>query len=436
MQNRQENKEVEQYLKGFVSERLEKCKLFIKVFGKGFAKRQLDINSNKLYTNEFSTAYNGYLDIDDNSITLCSEKLDSKLLTIEEVKSNDKIIATAMHEMIHQILMKSLLECKDNDFSYASGLLEIYNNKSEVGRGGNEGLVNWMCEKAGVKTFSYISLTKFIYEIELAIGSRRTMTLAKGNIKDNIAKLFHMKPSECNSFLGIMDKVYYLQSLRSDTDDILDILTNLQANMNSSDISEEEEKSIDEQYLMLDDNEEYQQAINSNEYKEMLLQENRVDNIESRVYFFREKISSFNKDIIAYKTLFKNTLYEKYFRKDFEKLMTMQSVPHRQMERFTRLYELVSTDAVNQDSLIYKFQTEYQTFKNKEISYNFFEKILSKLRGNSKKKLNSSLNEEKDNNDMSHETFTQHLRDLSQYGDVPKTSLNSKIIRDKDIRQL
>lgn len=159
------NPEVKEYLIKFVIDTLENCDLFVKTFGSGFAESRLNDNLREVYTNEKSSTSSGYYDFADKSITLCESGVDDKLLAPEDIDSSENKKATILHEAIHAILRKLKEECEEIGVVDVTGIMESYKDDSELGRGLNEGLTNWIVEKAGLKPNGYETLTNVTYKI-------------------------------------------------------------------------------------------------------------------------------------------------------------------------------------------------------------------------------------------------------------------------------
>ena len=142
-----ENKAVKEYLIKFVLNDLDNCPLFKRVFGKNFARENLELNLERVYTNEFSLIRSGYMDEEDLSITICTNKENDTILSIDDIEKRPNLKATIMHEALHAILSKSKMFCRRNKIKAGTGILECYENGKELGRGLNEGLTNWITEK-------------------------------------------------------------------------------------------------------------------------------------------------------------------------------------------------------------------------------------------------------------------------------------------------
>lgn len=79
-----ENKEVEQYIKKDIASILESCEIFTKVYGKGFAKKRLNQNLKKVYTNQFDSVLGGYLNSTKGELIICTKNTNDSTL-IEKV---------------------------------------------------------------------------------------------------------------------------------------------------------------------------------------------------------------------------------------------------------------------------------------------------------------------------------------------------------------
>ena len=208
---RVENEEVKEYITQFAIDKLEACDLFVEVFGKGFAKKRLDINLDKVYTNEVSEDRGGYYDLGDSSVTICDSKPRERKLSVRDIKNVISLQEVSLHELVHAILRRTRGECKKFKIVRGTGMNEDYPNGSELGRGLNEGLTNWICKMAGVNTRSYKKLTSFIEILAGEIGEKNVMELGKGNIKKRAPKLLGMKQEEAMQVIALADAICNLE---------------------------------------------------------------------------------------------------------------------------------------------------------------------------------------------------------------------------------
>lgn len=200
-----ENEEIRQYLIDFVEKTLNECKAFTRVYGEHFARKRLEINLKKVYTDISSNnVNNAFYDIENLCITFHS----AKILTIADIENNKKLKHLKLHEAIHAIFRRTKEECQDFGIEDGTGIVEFYKDNQELGRGLNEGLTDWICQKAGYGGTHYIHETNIIKILELAIGEDAVMRLANGDIKGNIAQLLKMNKLECLQIIALVDKIY------------------------------------------------------------------------------------------------------------------------------------------------------------------------------------------------------------------------------------
>lgn len=204
-----ENQEIKQYLIDFVEKTLNECESFTKVYGKDFVRKRLEINLEKVYTDiSSSNANTGLYDMENSCITIFSSNNSTKPLTIADIESNKKLQHMILHESIHVIFRRIKEECLAFGIEDGTGMLEFYNNGQELGRGFNEGLTEWICQKAGYGEQSYESEKNIIKILELAIGEDAVMQLAKGDVRGNVAQLLKMNKVECLKTIALVDDIH------------------------------------------------------------------------------------------------------------------------------------------------------------------------------------------------------------------------------------
>ena len=204
-----ENQEIRQYLINFVEKTLNGCETFSKVYGKDFVRKRLEKNLEKVYTDISSSNSNTALyDMDNSCITIFSVNNSVKSLTVADIENNKKLKHLILHESIHAIFRRTKEECQEFGIEDGTGILEFYNNGQELGRGFNEGLTEWICQKAGYGEQSYDSEKNIIKILELAIWEEAVMRLAKGDIRGNVAKILQMKKVECLQLMALVDNIY------------------------------------------------------------------------------------------------------------------------------------------------------------------------------------------------------------------------------------
>ncbi len=335
---KQRNLEVEEYLRSFIVERLENTEAFVNTFGKDFARKRLTLNLSAVYTNEEMTNYSGYQSMEDHSITLCYEGENGSLLSDKDIQDNDIIKATALHEGVHSILEKLKRECRKLKIKSGSGVLETYKNEEELGRGFNEGLTNWIVEKAGIKTNSYKYLTSVVNQIELAIGQEETMAIGKGNIKDNVCKRLKMSKKECKEFLAELDYIYVLEKRVNELDYITEVLKNF-----GSDIPEEqfptEEERQNEKLLRVKRFVEVMQKIkNDKEYQNYLNENGLDDSLDTSIDYYDSKTEDIiQQELIPERIMVRDIVFEKYFRKEFEEITEKEEITQEELEKYVNL---------------------------------------------------------------------------------------------------
>ncbi len=87
-----------------------------------------------------------------------------------------------------QFLKEPKKNVKKNNIEDGTGVLEFYNNRQELGRGFNEGLTEWICQKAGYGEKSYPAEKDIIKILELALGEETVMKFCKGDIREMLLK--------------------------------------------------------------------------------------------------------------------------------------------------------------------------------------------------------------------------------------------------------
>lgn len=84
----------------------------------------------------------------------------------------------------------------------------MYSDGRQLGIGLNEGLTEWICQKAGYGCVSYIAEYNIVRLFELAIGEENIMKLAQGNINGNAERLLGLKKDEYEYVLSLIDKIH------------------------------------------------------------------------------------------------------------------------------------------------------------------------------------------------------------------------------------
>lgn len=364
---RVENEAVQAYLIESVTQDLKNCKLFTKTFGKNFVRVRLSRNLDKLYTNINIEGKLGYYDTNANSITLCASGKNGALLSVQDIEGNENLETTVLHEAIHAILKKSDKECKRSKIVSGTGILETYQSKRnhylyiQLGRGLNEGLTNWICEKAGKKVTSYEILTNLARQLEIAIGPEKTMKICKGNIKKNVASLLNMTQRECSLFLAKADEIYTQREEIKELNHIAEILTFFTREDQITDDFEKFQK-MQEKYRNLDNIEFYNNLEKNVDYN-LFLFENKLENsLKSKLRFCKylgtEKIAK----VSELRVNLESVIFNKYLQKDFEELIRSDNVDEKQYERFNKFLSLIEKDEKQQGESI-EFQRRFSDKK-------------------------------------------------------------------------
>lgn len=204
-----ENEEIRQYLIDFVVKTLSECDAFSKVYGKEFIEGQLNKNVEKVITDVFSKrkvkgAYNPTI----KAIILLSENENSPPMTIQDIEGNRILKHNILHEALHAIFELNKEEHENKGLKYGTGLDEVYLDGKQVGIGINEGLTEWICQKAGYGCVSYFTECNIVRLLELAIGEENVMRLAQGNINGSAEQLLGLERDEYLYVLSLIDRIH------------------------------------------------------------------------------------------------------------------------------------------------------------------------------------------------------------------------------------
>lgn len=350
-----ENKAVKEYLIKFVLNDLDNCPLFKRVFGKNFARENLELNLERVYTNEFSLIRSGYMDEEDLSITICTNKENDTILSIDDIEKRPNLKATIMHEALHAILSKSKMFCRRNKIKAGTGILECYENGKELGRGLNEGLTNWITEKTGNPIYSYKELTRYIKMIELARGEEKVMKMARGNISRNVIDQLGMKKSEALSFLSLTDEIYSLGDTIVNAEAIIRLL-----NMKDDKNARRE----------LDENEYYNAIINIIRYKQSLKGNNSNVDTMTQIEYFEDTIEKTEEELRRKDAKLVGIIYEKYFKKELERLENKKDISITD--------DLEPYDYISRNKLDFPGMEDFKE-KYDKIDSKYFQKILEEV---------------------------------------------------------
>lgn len=376
MNEKIENEELRPYVYAYIIKKLESCDLFVKTFGKNFAKKRLDLNFSNLYTNEKKRNIAGYYSSDDLSITLCKTGKDGKMLSIEDLETDSDLRQTILHEGVHSVLRVIKLDCTKRKIKSGTGILEFYENNTELGRGLNEGLTNWICEKSGLTTQSYPILTNFVKQIELGIGPRKTMQLAKGDIKKNVSKNLGMDERRCREFLGLADEIYTLGRQKDDLNFIISTL--------SMELHE------DGTYMLFNESlEEDMDAVrklpmfanvesNSDYLAYAYWHQKDHRKLETKLAYFKEIRTNINTKIKNTRGEIESKIFTKYFKRDFIEMKSMPKILDSDYKKYLKLSNLMQEYEDDDSKSAAWFKSEMKNIKVryfKEISERLTEEI-------------------------------------------------------------
>jgi len=321
-----ENLEVKEFIIDYASSNLDGCSLFSDTFGEGFAKKRLSKNIKKVYTNAKSQNRAGICDIDKESITIYKGEEEGLILTVEDVKSDKELSETSGHEAVHAVLRRTQKECEEQNIKMGTGMLEIYHDGTELGRGLNEGLTNWIWGKTGNKTTTYHILTGRIELLELAIGQENVMQFGKGNIRQNIADKLKMTEIDTVNIIGIGDDIYRYERRKEQLKRIIAALKNRTRD-------DEPSKFLDKQELMQELSGDY------GAYFTLLHQNEAPINgtIEDQINYFLNLSSYQDKFLQKYMAEFNEIVVSKYFTHEMENLRSVSGIGLKTMERLDRI---------------------------------------------------------------------------------------------------
>ena len=272
--------EIKEYLEKFVEEKLSNNELFIKTYGKNFVNKRLSKNLDKVYIDKARNDIAGCFRMQDKSITLYlleDEAVDVKKI-IEKIDDNQFLKFVILHEAIHAIFCKSELEKKLQGIKYGTGIMEIQNDGTCVGKGINEGLTNWICEKSGVKAESYRVTTDCTRRLEEVIGEENMMKMARGHIKRNVSKQLGIDEENCVSLLSIFDQIIGAEKIYDQLMNIKNILIIYKDYQN---LSEKDQKMVEKEYRKIKEDSLYKVIL---EFKDKQLQDGSFIDIEIECY--------------------------------------------------------------------------------------------------------------------------------------------------------
>ena len=375
MEKSRENPSLKPYIEQFIIETLENCELFVKEFGKGFAKESLKNNFKTLLTEGSDSRAAGQYSLSDaKSITLFSKGKNGNLLTFEDIEENPHIKSTILHEGIHAVLNKTPEECKALGIARGTGFHALFKSgNSELGRAANEGYTNWLCEKAGYKTNSYFKFTGIIKLLEMAIGEENIIKFGKGDIKNNIAPLLDMDPEECAIFFSKADSIY---DYDDKSNEYFEIKSALKYKLDYQDKPENIPAYMVEIINKLNNSELYKNILTNSEYIRFAEQENLDPNDEKTKLEFFTKVDKY------YQNKSENLLAEiheeiinKYFMKELEDIDMTKDYSVEHYKKFAKIAGLLGLRREPSNETIKNFKQKYELLRT-----DFCEKVFSDIK--------------------------------------------------------
>ena len=329
---RVENVELKKWTRKFASDTLKNCELFTKVYGKNYAKRKMR-RLEKIYIEEQTEENNttGGYQANDNEITLIRKKENNTEDFISEFYNKEEKKQLLLHESIHLILCHKS-PVKGEKWTGIKKNIPVFDQKTngykrtEIGRGLNEGLTEWITEKCGYKeNGGYKPLTNLIREIELAVGPENTMRLGT---EKGMRQVFKMSAQERISFMMMADQIYSWQR------EILKISKLI--------IPLNEKETLNSQIYSKDM---YNEYVKSEDYKKFLIQ-NRFEHSDESFNKYCEKcIDELSKQIAETKTDFDTILVKEYFNKEIDIALNGNgTISHEDMCKYTELKRLFASE--------------------------------------------------------------------------------------------
>lgn len=345
---RTENPNVRAYLYKMVPRELNSNPIFMRVFGKNFARKRIKSELFVVYTNESkdNTKSDGQQNSSEKSVTIRRSGKDGGLLTPRDIENNSEIKEILLHECIHAIMSLTKEICAKLNITSGTGLLQYYispidGEEKEIGRGLNEGYTEWLCEKAGHKTLAYPELTNFVRLLEAARGTANIMSLGLGKQ----CEALNMSPKEIQVILSIADSLYQLNEEIRKYENIAALLWHNRENLGDKEQIKElsnsggtEIESLRSDISFLRWAKENGKDISDNSIQEYLV-EIKIPNC---------KIS---KDIAIVN--FESIILEKYFLKDLNAIFDSKDKETENIEKIGRIISFLNSGEIGKSSYNY-----------------------------------------------------------------------------------
>lgn len=350
-----ESPEMQRYLKKYAVKSLNSCKAFVKVYGRDFAAKRLEQNLKTVYVEGYNIFYGALYQPQEQSIILCSDDPNKETLTVDDVKKDRNLRQKAVHEAVHAIFEKTEKECESLGISYGCGIVECHDN-NELGRGLNEGITEWICEKAGVGQRCYNHVYKIVKLLELAIGEENVMRLANGNINGNVTKILGMSIEECKKILFIIDRIYRDSNKSYAMSRIVEALKKIETETIGEEEKEKLKQELGEYYQFYEDG-----------VGKYVQDKERQNLVKSQIHEFsilkEDEEISLNHNLVYAEQI----IFEKYFEKEIESAQNVKHISIRTMRRLSELQNLIQgVDTTGMTYLPQRFKTEiYDELINK-----------------------------------------------------------------------
>ncbi|MBE5805729.1 MAG: hypothetical protein E7313_03320 [Clostridiales bacterium] len=351
-----ESPEMQRYLKKYAVKTLNSCKAFVKVYGRDFAAKRLEQNLKAVYVEGYNIFYGALYQSQEQSIILCSDDPNKETLTVDDVKQDRNLRQKAVHEAVHAIFEKTEKECESLGILYGCGIEEGYENNEEIGRGLNEGITEWICEKAGVGQRCYNHAYKIVKLLELAIGEENVMRLANGNINENATQTLGMSKEQYKQILSIIDRIYRDSEKTYAMSRIVDALKKIETETIGEEEKEKLKQELGEYYQFYEDG--VGKYVKDKESQTLV----KSQIIEFSIIKEDEEIS-LNRNLVYAEQI----IFDKYFKKEIERTQNEKHISIKNMRRLSELQNLIQgVDTMGLSYLPQRFKTEiYNELINK-----------------------------------------------------------------------
>lgn len=362
-----ENEQIKQYLMSFVEKTLNQCDLFTQIYGKNFVKQRLELNLDKVYMGGYSNCSAGEYNRKNKCITIYSNDESGDFITISYIKNNREYQQIILHEAIHAIFAKTKEECDAQGILSGTGTVEIYEDGKELGRGLNEGLTEWICEKTGCGARAYEDEYNTVNLLELAIGEQAVMKLASGDIRGNIAKLLKMTEKECVRTVSIVDSIYRAENKVRAMREIIEALEKRQNKVINEEDKEKLKKELGKYY------DEYINGIG------FYVKDAELENIvKYQLHDFRQQLEDWERNLNHNIVHFEDIIFEKYFRQEIENAQEAKKISKKTMQRLSKLYYSIhGIDTSGWKRLSQEFKEEIY----EQLTHKYRPTILERLTG-------------------------------------------------------